>query len=99
MKFEELKAIAAARTEGDWRIHEKWHDTIVNSSDETCIEVSAFTDANLKFIAMAANYIDKLIAVAEAAKDVELEEYKEDGKIEPKLSRLYNALAALEAAP
>lgn len=86
MKLSELKAIADARTRREWHYTE--FDTVEIGPTENAI-----------FIAMAANYIDKLIAIAEAAKDVELEEYKENGKIEPKLSRLYYAIADLEAAP
>lgn len=104
MKFEEIKAIAAARTKGEWKPRKSCKEAYAHAigpdhpyEPESDVDEFELAERDAAFIAMAANNIDKLITIAEAAKDVELEEHKEDGKIEPKLSHLYYALAALES--
>ena len=72
MKLEEMKDIAKARTSGDWeaiRASKIYQYDNVFYSITPDVETPAKAISDSQFISMAANNWDKLIEVAEAAKN------------------------------
>jgi len=108
MNLTELKAIAADRTPGRWKYD--WGNWDIEGPDretlccfdsgcrEAGLEVPANGDG--EFIAMAANYFDRLIAVAEAAEGITTSQVfrnVEGACYSEAVYNLVQALAALEA--
>lgn len=98
MKFEEMKRIADARTKGEWsvlslgeRINSR-HKVMSNwSADPLEITGDLMDIWDAKFIAMAANNWDKLIAVVEALKNL-----SNDGYLDEQMGSVFKALEELE---
>lgn len=104
MTLDQIKAIAAARTKGPWFtdgafIVENSHAIIADCKQQLAdVFDNDQVAATAEFIAMAANNIDKLIAVAEAARNPALQSGESEVyKWMDALSDLRKALAALES--
>lgn len=77
MKLEEIKKIADARTKGEWLVGGDYYNVIADLDGKNDVwplfgisHSHPYYKANAKFIAMAANNIDKLIAIAEASQQL-----------------------------
>src|SRR5437868_12338827 len=66
MTLDEMKAIAAKRTKGEWILDQANYADGLAVGDKYAFYLQNSYD--IRFIAMCANSFDKLIAVAEAAK-------------------------------
>lgn len=68
MKLQDMKRIAEARTPGEWLEFEGELVSMVTIHKPVIANI--YKPENIEFIAMAANKMDALIKVAEAAKDL-----------------------------
>ena len=97
-KLEKMRQIAARRTKGEWEVF----NTDIEAPDRTVCRVLNYDEYprndDAEFIAMAANNIDQLIAVAEAAKcAVDGADNEHCPVTEPELVNLWKALRKLES--
>lgn len=105
MTLDQIKAIAAERTKGPWKYDwGNWDIENQNRKTLCCFDlgcrenITVPAHADGEFIAMAANNIDKLIAVVEAARNPALQSGESEVyKWMDALSDLRKALAALES--
>lgn len=76
MKIEEMKCIAGARSRGRWNFIAKLHGYQISDENDYAVkgtwtswDSADHDDADARFSAMAATKIDKLLKLAQVAKD------------------------------